>query len=190
MFGVIQTNIKGFELVFETSEDQFSPKRVDPGTLAMLSVVDFKIGEKVLDLGCGYGVVGVLAAKIVGPHNVIMLDNHPGAVQQARKNCKLNGVEGVEVILSEGFAEVINNGFDMILCNPPYHVDFSIPKHFIEKGYNRLVIGGRLYLVTRRLKWYRNKLSAIFGGSRIQEIDGYQVFQAVKRHADYASSRR
>jgi len=183
---VIHTNIKGFELVFESSGDQFSPQGIDTGTLAMLSVVDFGLGDKVLDLGCGYGVVGVLAAKIVGSDSVVMVDNDPGAVKLARKNCERNGVEGVQIVLSEGFTALPSSDFDLILCNPPYHVDFSTPKHFIEKGFNRLVIGGRLFMVTKRHKWYRNKLNAIFGGTLIEEIDGYQVFQSVKRQSSYA----
>ena len=63
---MIKTNIKGIDLVFETSKSLFSPRAVDLGTLSMLSLVEFGENEKVLDLGCGYGVVGILAAKIVG----------------------------------------------------------------------------------------------------------------------------
>lgn len=185
---LIQTNIKGFELVFETSDDQFSPRRIDAGTLALLSVVEFNEGDKVLDLGCGYGVMGVLAARMVAPGNVVMVDNHPAAVALARKNCKRNGVAGVQVILSEGLSEVTASGFDLILSNPPYHADFSVARHFIEKGFNRLTIGGRIALVTKRRKWYRNKLSAIFGGTVVEEIDSYQVFQSVKRQSNYANA--
>ncbi|HJN52237.1 MAG: methyltransferase [Pseudomonadales bacterium] len=186
---LIHTQIKGFELVFESSDDQFSPRRIDAGTLALLSVVDFAEGDRVLDLGCGYGVVGVLAARVVGPGNVVMVDNDPAAVALARKNCKRNGVEGVEVILSEGFSHMDVTGFDLILSNPPYHTDFAVARHFIEKGFNRLVIGGRILMVTKRRKWYRNKLSTIFGGALVEEIDGYQVFQSVKRQSNYAGPR-
>lgn len=186
---LIHTQIKGFELVFESSDDQFSPRRIDAGTLALLSVVDFAEGDRVLDLGCGYGVVGVLAARVVGPGNVVMVDNDPAVVALARKNCKRNGVEGVEVILSEGFSHMDVTGFDLILSNPPYHTDFAVARHFIEKGFNRLVIGGRILMVTKRRKWYRNKLSTIFGGALVEEIDGYQVFQSVKRQSNYAGPR-
>jgi|TARA_Y100000310_G_C20681205_1_gene816071 16S rRNA (guanine1207-N2)-methyltransferase len=185
---MIETTIRGFELAFETSDHQFSPRAIDAGTLALLSVVDFKEGEKVLDLGCGYGVVGILAARIVGPGNVLMLDNDPAAVELSRMNCKRNGLEGVEVILSEGLAEVTATGFDLILSNPPYHADFSIARQFIEKGFNRLAIDGRMAMVTKRRKWYRNKLSSIFGGTRVQEVDGYQVFESVKLQSNYANA--
>ena len=63
----VEANIKGVSLVFRTAGGVFSPTRVDRGTLAMLSLVDFEKGDKVLDLGCGWGVVGILAAKLIGP---------------------------------------------------------------------------------------------------------------------------
>ena len=58
----------------------------------------------------------------------------------------------------------------------------------IEKGFNRLVVGGALWMVTKRDAWYRNKLSAIFGGVRAEFVDGYWVFEAVKKRAAYASA--
>ena len=59
-------------------------------------------------------------------------------------------------------------------------------KHFIEKGFNRLLVGGAFWLVTRRDKWYRNKLSAVFGGTRVTQNDGYFIFEAIKRRPTYA----
>lgn len=115
------------QLRFRTEDGLFSPTKVDHGTLAMLSVVDFSEEGKVLDLGCGYGVVGILAAKLIGPQNVIMVDNDPLAVRLAQENAEL--------------------------------------------------------------KWYKNKLIAIFGGVRIQEIEGYYVLCAEKRCSQYACKK-
>jgi len=183
---VIKTNIKGIDLVFETSKSLFSPRAVDLGTLSMLSLVEFGENEKVLDLGCGYGVVGILAAKIVGEENVVMLDIDGEAVKLAQKNALLNGVPGVKVIKSDGFANLDDKDFTLILSNPPYHTDFSVAKNFIEKGFNRLCTGGRMYLVTKRKKWYKNKFIAIFGGVQIWEINGYFVFMSIKISSTYA----
>ena len=63
----------------------FSPKRIDRGTLAMLSVLDLKEDDKVLDLGCGYGLVGIYVAKVIGAENVVMTDIDRTAVEVARK---------------------------------------------------------------------------------------------------------
>lgn len=183
---MVKTNIKGIDLVFETSEGLFSPRAVDLGTLSMLSLVEFGENEKVLDLGCGYGVVGILAAKIVGEENVVMLDIEEEAVKLAQKNASLNGVPGVKTIQSDGFTNLDEKDFTLILCNPPYHTDFSVAKTFIEKGFNRLCIGGRMYMVTKRKEWYKNKLIAIFGGVQIWEINGYYVFMSIKKSRTYA----
>ena len=186
---MITTLLKGIELRFETAETLFSPRAVDPGTLAMLSTIEFQPADKVLDLGCGYGVVGILAAKLIGSGRVLMLDNDPLAVEYAKANAALNGVAGIQVVKSEGLADLKESGFTRIICHPPYHVDFSVPKAFIEKGFNRLAMGGRLYMVTKRLDWYKNKIAAIFGGVVVQEIDGYFVFMAERRSLRYASKR-
>jgi len=68
------------------------------------------------------------------------------------------------------------------------HADFSVPKHFIEKGFNRLKVGGKIYMVTKRKDWYKNKFIAIFGGVKIEEFDGYFVFCAEKRSTQYANA--
>ncbi len=124
-----------------------------------------------LDLGCGYGAVGIYAAKIVRPDRVTLLDKDPRAIEIATLNLKANGVAGAKTVLSDGFRDFSETGFTKILCNPPYHTDFSVPKHFIEKGFNRLALGGTMWMVTRRGTWYRNKLRAIFGNARTHAVD-------------------
>lgn len=180
---MIKVNLKGIDLVFETAPGLFSPGGIDAGTMAMLSVAEFGPGDKVLDLGCGYGTVGILAARLIGPGKVTMTDIDEKALEYAARNAELNHAEGVRIVQSDGLSGLDDAGYTLILSNPPYHEDFSVPKAFIEKGFNRLVTGGRLYMVTKREKWYRNKLTAVFGGTRVWRIDGYFVFMAEKRSA-------
>lgn len=181
-------SIKGMELCFETDPSVFSPSAVDRGTLAMLSETEFMPGDKVLDLGCGYGVVGILAAKQIGPDRVVLCDISPEAVQLAKYNGGLNGANSLDVRLSDGLENIPERDFTLIMSNPPYHTDFSVAKHFIEDGFRRLCIGGRMVMVTKRLDWYRNKLTAVFGGVKVVQKDGYYIFTAEKRTA--AASRK
>ena len=183
---IINTVIKGFELEFETSDNVFSPRRIDAGTLAMLSCVEFAEGQRVLDLGCGYGVVGITAARFTAPENVYMVDVEPEAVSLSRKNAARNAVPNVNILQSDGFSALNEAGFDCILSNPPYHTDFAVAKKFIEKGFNRLKLGGKMYMVTKRKDWYKNKMISVFGGVRIHETAGYYVFEAQKRSASYS----
>jgi len=187
---LLEASIGAVKLRFQTRPGLFSPRALDAGTLALLSLVRFDPNDKVLDLGCGYGLVGIYAAHFMPPEQVYLLDSDPAAIEAARANCALNGVPGAHLILSDGFRGTNETGFTKIIANPPYHVDFSVPKHFVEKGFNRLVLGGSMWLVTSRLAWYRNKLSAIFGGVRIHNVDGYFVFEAVKTASQYGSAGR
>ena len=135
----------------------------------------------VLDLGCGYGVVGIFAAKMIGQENVIMCDISSQAVKCSRENAVLNGVPEITVLESNGFAQITDRDFTLILSNPPYHADFSVPKHFIEEGYKRLKLGGRLVMVTKRLEWYKRKFISVFGGVQIFRVEDYFVFVGEKR---------
>jgi len=184
---MIRTAIHGVALTFETDPRLFSPKRVDAGTLAMLTRARFESNDKVLDLGCGYGAVGVYAAKILAPEQVWMSDNDPVAIAAAKNNLLLNGVAGAKLVLSDGFRDFKESGFTKILFNPPFHVDFSLPKHFIEKGFNRLALDGQMLCVTKRRVWYENKLKAIFGRVRIEPLGGYFVFTATKSAHSFAN---
>ena len=185
---LICANVLGEKLSLETCAGLFSPEHVDRGTLAMLSAAVLTPGMKVLDLGCGCGVVGIAAAKKCGAENVWMLDANPLAVDTAARNAERNGVSGVHIVLSDGFRTLDEAGFDLILSNPPFQSDFSVAKHFIEKGFNRLRIGGSMVMVTKRLEWYRNKLRAVFGGVHVRQIDGYWVFEAQRRQERYANA--
>lgn len=186
MSDAIHATVLGESLTLRTAPGLFSPGHVDRGTLAMLGVAAFEPGLRVLDLGCGCGVVGIVAARKCGAENVWLSDIDPEAVAIARENAGANGVPGVHCVVSDGLAGVDASGFDLILSNPPYQSDFAVAKAFIEKGFNRLKIGGRLLMVVKRRDWYKNKLVAIFGGVKIHEIDGYFVFEAQRRTDHYA----
>ncbi len=183
---MIVATVKGIELRLRTAPGLFSPRAVDIGTLAMLSRVEFGREDKVLDLGCGYGVVGLVAAKLGRPERVYLLDKDPVAVEVAAFNLEANDAAGATVALSDGFLQFFETGFDKILCNPPYQADFAVPKHFIEKGFNRLAVGGSLFMVAKRELWYRKKITSVFGGVKVRPVDGYFVFEATKKTTQYA----
>lgn len=178
------------EIRIETRPGLFSPAAADIGTLAMVSTVALERGQTLLDLGCGTGLVGIAAAKVLGEDAVCMTDIDPEAVACARENAARNGVPGAQIVCGDALSAVERTGFDWILSNPPYHADFSVAKTFIEKGFNRLKVGGRLVMVVKRELWYRNKLTAIFGGVRMQEIGGYYIFTAEKRSEHYAPKKQ
>lgn len=185
---MITVQFRDVEMHFETDASLFSPGHADRGSLRMLDHVAFSNEDIVLDLGCGYGLVGVYAGMCIPPAQVYMSDIHPLAVQFAADNVRRNHLTGVTVVCGNAYEAVGRSDFTLILSNPPYHTDFSVAKTFLEKGFNRLAIGGRFYMVTRRKEWYKNKFIAIFGGVHIWEEDGYFIFMAQKTTGKYANS--
>lgn len=181
--------IKGVTIKINAESGIFSPSKPDKGTLAMLNNIEISANDRMLDLGCGAGLVGIYGAKISSEKNVVMCDIDPEAVRISRENSHLNGLNEVKIYLSDGFSGFNEKDFSLILCNPPYHEDFSVAKRFIEKGFNRLAVGGKMIMVTKRREWYKNKLISIFGGVRITESDGYFVFTAEKRSLNFASGK-
>jgi len=187
---MITETIKNVPLQFNSNSTIFSPHAIDKGTLLMLSHVEFTAVDKVLDLGCGYGVVGILAAKIIGPDKVAMCDISEDAVALSHDNAVLNGVENIKIIKSDGLVNVEDGNYTIILSNPPYHTDFSVAKNFIEQSFKKLSVGGRMLMVTKRLDWYKNKLTSVFGGVKVFEEDGYFTFIAEKRQNVFASKQK
>lgn len=186
---MITDTINGVSLQINTAKDLFSPSGLDLGTRAMLETRPVEAGERVLDLGCGAGWVGIYAAKISGSENVVMCDVSESAVEFSNQNAALNGVSP-KIVLSDGFSNLDDTGFSVIYSNPPYQTDFKVAKHFIEKGFNRLIVGGKMVMVTKRRAWYENKLKAVFGGCRVAEKYGYFVFIAEKRSMTYAGKAK
>jgi 16S rRNA (guanine1207-N2)-methyltransferase len=177
----ITVNIWQQVLELETDPVLFSPRQADRGTLAMMSLIELRPGDFVLDLGCGYGLVGLAAAKALSPDQVVMVDNDPLAVLVAGRNAHRNGLDGVRIIGGYGPEAAAPDFFSLIFCNPPYHSDFSVARNLIEQSRERLSDGGRLVLVVKRLNWYQKKMAAVFGGVQVRLVDGYYVLLSEKR---------
>ncbi|MFP4457893.1 MAG: class I SAM-dependent methyltransferase, partial [Clostridia bacterium] len=147
-------NVSNQNLQFITHEKLFSPASPDKGTLAMLEKIEIEETDKVLDLGCGYGFVGVVLKSSNPSIKVDMVDKDPMAIEYAYKNIKNNDLD-IRAWVSIGFADVKDHDYTKILSNPPYHADFSVAKGFIEEGFKRLLIKGQMILVVKRLLWYK-----------------------------------
>lgn len=182
----ITVEVAGVSMVLATAPQLFSPRYLDPGSRFLIESVTLTAEDRVCDLGCGYGPVGIWAAKTIGAEKVVMLDVDQDAVDLAAANALRNGVGDITIQQADGFNGIEEAGFTWILSNPPYHVDWNVPKHFIRKGFNRLRIGGKMALVIKRRDWYEQQLRTVFGGCLVTERDGYHVMIAERRRAQWA----
>lgn len=167
--------LRGVQLELKSLPGNFSPGGLDPGTELMLHEAEIPQGGRVLDLGCGYGVVGLVASKL-GAGEVVYIDEDLVALTACRENITAHGLQG-EVIHSH-LPWAAQGKFDCLLVNPPYHVDYGVPRTFLEFAARRLNPGGWISVVVKKPLWYRNKLRSLFGGFRSIERNGYHLLSS------------
>lgn len=168
---------------FISDDGVFSKKNVDYGTLVLLeAAVKEEIQGKVLDFGCGYGVIGIVLQNKFSTSYIISSDINPRAVELANLNYQKNGLEN-KAIVSNGF-ENINDTFDWIFLNPPIRTGKANIYHLFDEAYNHLDENGKFMIVIQKKQGAESaikKLETLFSTVKIVEKDrGYWVIQSVK----------
>lgn len=178
----IKQRIKGIEFDFYTASGVFSKERIDKGTLVLAENMVIDKNSKVLDIGCGIGVLGVIAAKFFNA-NVIMSDINRRAVMIAKKNIELNNVKA-EIYQGNLYEKIKHKDFDVILSNPPQTAGKELCFKLIEKSKEHLKDGGSLQLVARHNKGGKTlskKMEEVFGNVKvIAKKKGYWVYMSGK----------
>ena len=143
--------LRGRTYSFLTDAGVFSKDEVDMGTRILIDTLSLKPGETVLDLGSGYGPIGMVAATLVGPTGrVYMVDVNERACELARKNLIRNGIDHAQVFLGDGINALPENvGFDWVLSNPPIRTGKAVVYPLLTEGYHALRPGGCLVVVIR-----------------------------------------
>ncbi len=180
-------NIGTERFYFYTSNSVFSKSGMDFGSMLLVETVIKENGTfegSILDLGCGYGPIGVILAKFLKKSSVKMSDVNERALELCFMNAKENKTENrVSVIKSQAF-ENISESFDMIVTNPPIRAGKDVVFSFYEGAYEHLKKGGKLYVVVQKKQGApstRTKLESLFGNCEISDKkSGYFVFRAEK----------
>lgn len=174
----------GRELVFRTDAGVFSKGRADRGTRELIKAVTLDDGESFLDLGCGWGPVGISMAVSRPRSEVWMVDVNERACELARANAQANGVRNVVVLCGDGLAAVGGRRFDVIATNPPIRAGKAVVYRLVEEARDHLNPGGRFYAVARTKQGagsLRKFIHATFGNSDEPEIGGgYRVIRATR----------
>jgi 16S rRNA (guanine1207-N2)-methyltransferase len=159
----------------------FSYGRFDHGARALVECAVVNNGDRILDLGCGCGTNGIMAADLAGPAcHVTFVDSNLRALALAEHNARGNGLTQFTTVATwqvegEGLAA---KGFDVVLANPPYFAFSAIAKLFVQRSRALLRPGGRFYLVTKQPKEIAPLLVEHFGQADVVMRRGYTILAA------------
>lgn len=162
----------------------FSPREVDEGTRLLLDYVEVAPDDDCLDLGCGYGPIGLTLAALAPAGHTLMVDRDFVAVDYANRNAARNRLGNASAQLSNGFTQVDPRlRFDLIASNVPAKVGKELLAILLHDAHARLKPGGRLYLVTiNGLRQYmKRNLEEVFGNyDKLKQGPHYTVALATR----------
>lgn len=180
---IFKTELRGMPFAFHTTWGLFSPKEIDEGTLLLLKHINVTDAAKILDLGCGYGAIGLTLSRLAPHGKVHMVDKDFVAVGYSRKNAKANAINHCSIYLSNGFSHVESNGFDVIASNLPAKVGKEMFEIMLYDAKKRLKKNGSLYVVTiSGLKEFiKRNFMEVFGNyEKLAQGKTYTVARAIK----------
>ena len=138
----------------------------------------------ILDVGCGYGPIGIAIAKSFPQKKIHMVDVNLRAIELAKKNAVKNHAENVEIYESDGLSSVKEEGFSAILTNPPIRAGKETVFRFYEEAHSKIAAGGSLWVVIQKKQGApstQDRLEELFGNCRVADKKkGYFIFEARK----------
>jgi len=177
----VVARIRDVELRLVSDRGVFSKGRPDPGTLLLAKRAELPDTGRVLDLGCGYGLLGLYAALQHPGLHVTFVDLNPRAVELARQNCERYRLTQVELLCGDAPQVLGDRRFDAILCNPPYRAGKATVLALLENAAQRLNAGGTLWIVGRTrqgVKTLARDISPWFATVETVDISGgYRVLR-------------
>ncbi len=167
---------------FTSRPGAFSYGRFDHGARALCEAMEIPEGARVLDLGCGIGTNGILAARKAGPAGFIaFLDSNLRSLELAELNARNVGVPNFQTYASAQLKGPEEASFDVVLANPPYFANMSIAQRFVQRGKDFLKPGGTFYLVTKQIEAATKLMEETFGSVDTYEKRTYFIFIAQKK---------
>jgi 16S rRNA (guanine1207-N2)-methyltransferase len=183
--GIIHAILRDRNFEFVTASSVFSTKRVDLGTRILIENMVLPAQGFVLDIGCGYGPVGIVAARLNANLHLLLTDINRRAVLLSRQNAQKNHANNVEVRQGSLYEPVQGLSFKAILSNPPVSAGMQTVQDIITGAPRVLAIGGTLQMVVRSKigkKTLPDAFISAFGNVSVLAIEsGYRVLMAQKQ---------
>ncbi|MBI5565241.1 MAG: methyltransferase [Chloroflexi bacterium] len=161
----------------------FAWDRLDDGSRALIETMQLNRADSVLDLGCGSGLIGLVAATLAD--RVVSVDASALAIEATHRTYEINRVLNTEVLISDCGSAVFDRTFDAVVTNPPFHqgvgTDYAVARQFVIDAARVLRSGGTLWLVANRFLRYERELADRFAHVRVAYEDNrFRVLAAIK----------
>lgn len=186
----LQVRVGGVNLSFHTDSGVFSRNQLDFGTNLLIETVladtrqsGHPIHGRLLDLGCGYGPVGIAFKRLFPALEVVMIDINSRAAELARKNALENQIRYPDIRQGDGFSVIKPDElFDFVLTNPPIRAGKKTVHAFFEGACQHLKTGGQLYVVIQKKQGApsaQTKLTELFGNCEmVEQKTGYRILRS------------
>ncbi|MBF0813142.1 class I SAM-dependent methyltransferase [Staphylococcus sp. KG4-3] len=176
------------DLELVTDAGVFSKGKIDFGSdlLVKTFLKTYPPGptKNIIDVGCGYGPIGLMIAKVSPHHEVTMVDVNQRALNLSRKNKKRNRIDNVEVKESDGLSQVEDGTYDFVLTNPPIRAGKEVVHRILEEAYVKLKLDGELFVVIQKKQGMpsaKKKMQDTFDNVEVLEKSkGYYILRSVK----------
>ena len=179
---VIRATLHGRTFVFHTDAGVFARGKLDRGTELLARALAVAPDAHVLDVGCGYGVLGIVAATLAPNGRVVMTDVNERAIDLAARNVRENAVPHAEVRLGAFYGPVAGETFDAIVSNPPIRAGKDVVFGIVDGAKGHLRPHGALWLVARTRQGAKSieaRMSSVFGRCEtVARGSGYRVLRA------------
>ena len=181
----ISFEVNGLAMNLLTDNGVFSKNKVDEGSLAFLRVIlPLELGKNILDLGCGYGTIGLTLAIAKKDARVTLADVNARALALCKRNADAYNLGQRVTILQSDIYEKIEGKYDSIVINPPIRAGKSVTYRMYEEAKQYLIDGGSLFIVIRKAQGAPSAskyIESVFGNIALLKRDkGYYIYQAVK----------
>jgi 16S rRNA G1207 methylase RsmC len=175
---VFRDTLCGHSLEYHTTWGLFSPKAIDEGSRLLLDNIEVNDTDDTLDLGCGYGPLGLTLAKLAPQGTSVLVDKDFVAVEYSRKNARVNNILNTEIFLSNGFDQVGERSFDLIVSNLPAKTGKELYYLYFYDALVRMKPGARFYVVTISglRKFVQRAFNEVFGNyTKVKQGKTYTV---------------
>ena len=180
----IQSRASNHALTLYSTWGLFSPRAIDDGSQMLLDYLIIEENDDCLDLGCGYGILGLCMAKSAPGGHTLLVDKDFIAVEYTEKNRVLNKIDNASCQLSNGFDQIPNQKFDLIVSNIPAKVGKEMLYIYLFDALEYLKPGGSFYIVTITglRQFFKRGFNEVFGHyEKIKQGKTYTVARGIKQ---------